>query len=148
VPYGGYLSNKLVLNTMAAYMRDIGIADERWNASVARNRRSCFFAFDHGCTGTGEISGYEEGRCGFAPAFFIAGAFDVSEQVPERHIADEGERDHRYRLYQELHISELPEALPDGQPPIISGHGHRVSIGLECLGTARYRRDIVQRNDG
>ena len=30
-------------------------------------------AFDHGCTGTGEKGDDEEGRCVFAPAFFVAG---------------------------------------------------------------------------
>lgn len=30
-----------------------------------------FSTFDHGCTGTGLVSDDEEGRCGFAPAFFV-----------------------------------------------------------------------------
>ena len=37
---GGFRRGELVLNTMAPYMTVIGIAGERWNASVARNCRS------------------------------------------------------------------------------------------------------------
>lgn len=37
---GEFRRGELVLNTMAPYMTVIGIAGERWNASVARNCRS------------------------------------------------------------------------------------------------------------
>lgn len=37
---GTFRRGELVLNTMAPYMTVIGIAGERWNASVARNCRS------------------------------------------------------------------------------------------------------------
>ncbi|WP_156387032.1 MULTISPECIES: hypothetical protein [unclassified Rhizobium] len=44
---------ELVFDTVGLYMVLIGIADERWKISAARNWPASLYAFDHGCTGTG-----------------------------------------------------------------------------------------------
>ena len=46
----------LAFHAATAYMALIGIADERWNVSAARNLPQSLSAFDHGCTGTGMSS--------------------------------------------------------------------------------------------
>jgi len=46
----------LAFHAASAYMPFIGIADERWNMSAARNLPQSLSTFDHGCTGTGMSS--------------------------------------------------------------------------------------------
>ncbi|WP_246590437.1 hypothetical protein [Rhizobium lentis] len=59
----------VAFHAASAYMALIGIADERWKASVARNCRNCFLLLttDNGIGMSSDV----EGRCGIASAFFV-----------------------------------------------------------------------------
>src|SRR5688572_7099705 len=66
-----FLRAGLVSSTMVLYMTTIGTAKSA--GCICRSRMPQSQSdFDHGCTGTGGIAIGKEGRCVYAPAFFVS----------------------------------------------------------------------------